>query len=174
MERTDFSQYIRNIKDYPKKGIVFRDITTLLREPYIFNEAILKLSQFYKNIKVDKVVAIESRGFITGAALAYNLRAGFVPIRKRGKLPADVFSETYELEYGTDVIEIHKDSIHEGEHIILHDDVLATGGTMSAAVKLVKKLNPVIMGICFLIELKSLKGREKLADYKIQSLIEFD
>ena len=128
----------------------------------------------YKDERIDKVVCIESRGFILGAPLAYKLGAGFVPIRKKGKLPAATIAESYALEYGIDSIEIHKDAINPGERILLHDDLLATGGTMQAAVRLVEELGGTVVGIAFLIELEPLKGREKLEAYKVNSLIKYD
>ena len=132
------------------------------------------MTQRYENSKIDKVVCIESRGFILGSALAVSLGAGFVPIRKKGKLPAEVISEQYALEYGTDVIEMHMDALRSGERILLHDDLLATGGTMCAAIRLVEKLQAHIVGISFLIELSFLHGRQKLNNYDIYSLIKYD
>ena len=165
---------IRNIQDFPKKGIVFRDITTLLKDADALHQAVNLLNNQYKASKIDKVVCIESRGFILGSALAVSLGAGFVPIRKKGKLPAEIFSEQYALEYGTDVVEIHRDAIQPGERILLHDDLLATGGTMCAAVKLVEKLQADTIGIAFLIELSFLKGRERLNRYDVFSLIQYE
>jgi adenine phosphoribosyltransferase len=170
----NLSKYIRNVNDYPKKGIVFRDITTLLKDSIAFNKVIELFNEHYSDKKIDKVVCIESRGFIIGSALAISLGAGFVPIRKKGKLPADVVTEKYELEYGTDTIEIHRDAIADGERILLHDDLLATGGTMCAAVKLVNSLKADVIGISFLIELSFLKGRQLLNDYDVFSLIQYN
>jgi adenine phosphoribosyltransferase len=167
------SDYIRNVPDFPKKGIVFRDITTLLKDAEALHTAIDLLKKHYEHSKIDKVVCIESRGFILGSALAVSLGAGFVPIRKKGKLPAEVMREQYVLEYGTDVIEMHVDSIQPGERILLHDDLLATGGTMCAAVKLVEKLQANIVGISFLIELSFLQGRKNLKEYDIYSLVQY-
>ena len=168
------SETIRSIPDFPKKGIVFRDITTLLKNADALHTAVNLLSNHYKNSKIDKVVCIESRGFILGSALAVSLGAGFVPIRKKGKLPAEVIREQYALEYGTDVIEMHVDALQPGERILLHDDLLATGGTMCAAVRLVEKLQADIVGISFLIELSFLHGRKNLTTYDIFSLVQYD
>jgi adenine phosphoribosyltransferase len=170
----DLSKYIRNVYDYPKKGIVFRDITTLLKDSVAFSKVVKLLNDQYANKKIDKVVCIESRGFIIGSALAASLGVGFVPIRKKGKLPADVIAEQYDLEYGTDTIEIHRDAITPGERILLHDDLLATGGTMCAAIRLVNSLRANIVGITFLIELSFLQGRKLLEDYDVFSLIKYD
>ena len=168
------SEAIRNIPDFPKKGIVFRDITTLLKDADALRTAITLLTKRYENSKIDKVVCIESRGFILGSALAVSLNAGFVPIRKKGKLPAEVVREQYALEYGTDVIEMHVDAIQPGERILLHDDLLATGGTMCAAIRLVEKMHANIIGISFLIELSFLKGRKYLNHYDVFSLINYE
>lgn len=169
----DLTQFIRNIPDFPKQGILFRDITTLLKNPEAFNFALDQLynSIVYKNIT--KVVAIESRGFIFGSLLANKLNAGFVPIRKPNKLPAEKLSQEYELEYGTDKIEIHKDAITSDDKVLLHDDLLATGGTMLAATKLVENLGGKISQISFLIELEALKGRELLKNYTVTSIIKY-
>ena len=156
------SEAIRSIPDFPKKGIVFRDITTLLKDADALNSAVNLLTKQYKSSKIDKVVCIESRGFILGSAIAVRLGAGFVPIRKKGKLPAQVIREQYALEYGTDIIEMHVDAIQPGERILLHDDLLATGGTMCAAIRLVEKLQANIIGISFLIELSFLAGERIL------------
>jgi adenine phosphoribosyltransferase len=168
------AETIRSIQDFPKKGIVFRDITTLLKDAEALHQTVNLLNNRYKSSRIDKVVCIESRGFILGSALAVSLGAGFVPIRKKGKLPAEVVSEQYALEYGTDKIEMHTDAILPGERILLHDDLLATGGTMCAAVNLVEKLQANIIGISFLIELSFLKGRERLNHYDVFSLIQYE
>jgi adenine phosphoribosyltransferase len=165
---------IRSIPDFPKKGIVFRDITTLLKNKESFACAIDTMYEYYKDFKVDMVVSIESRGFILGAPLAYKLGAGFVPIRKPGKLPADKVRQEYALEYGTDAIEMHKDAIAPGARVLMHDDLLATGGTMAAACKLVAGLGGKVAGISFLIELSFLNGRKNLSQYDIHSLIRYD
>ncbi len=165
---------IRNVPDFPKKGIVFRDITTLLKNKEAFHRFIDLMVERYKNERIDKVVGIESRGFIGGAGLAYALGAGFVPIRKPGKLPADKIRQEYQLEYGTDAIEIHRDAIAKGERVLLHDDLLATGGTILAACKLVEQLGGTIVGLSFLIELSFLEPRKRFSQYDIFSLISYD
>ncbi|HOJ38032.1 MAG TPA: adenine phosphoribosyltransferase [Ignavibacteriales bacterium] len=169
----DLKQFIRNIPDFPKQGILFRDITTLLKDPKSFNYALDELYNSIINKNITKVVAIESRGFIFGSLLANKLNAGFVPIRKPNKLPAEKIAEEYALEYGTDKIEIHKDAITSSDNILLHDDLLATGGTMLAACKLVEKLGGKISQISFLIELEALNGRNLLKDYNVTSIIKY-
>lgn len=169
----DLAQYIRNVRDFPKKGIVFRDITTLLKDSSALRKAVQLLSDHYKNSAIDKIVCVESRGFILGAALAVDLHAGFVPIRKKGKLPEKVVRQQYDLEYGTDSIELHVDAIQPTDRVLLHDDLLATGGTMLAATKLVESLQAKIIGISFLIELDFLNGRKLLSQYDIFSLIRY-
>jgi adenine phosphoribosyltransferase len=170
----DLRTMIRSVPDFPKKGIVFRDITTLLKDRAALHEATDLLAAYYAEKKIGIVVGIESRGFILGGALADRLGAGFVPIRKPKKLPAKVLRQEYALEYGTDVIEIHQDAIRAGERILLHDDLLATGGTMAAACRLVESLGGTIVGISFLIELAFLNGRNHLGSYDIHSLIRYD
>ncbi|MDD8016772.1 MAG: adenine phosphoribosyltransferase [Bacteroidota bacterium] len=165
---------IRTVPNFPKKGIMFRDITTLLKDKEALTYTIDKLYEQYKDKNISKVVGIESRGFIIGAALAYRLGCGFVPIRKPGKLPAETIREEYQLEYGRDAIEIHKDAITTGERILIHDDLLATGGTIAAACNLVKNLGGEIVGLSFLIELSFLNPRKKLTGYDIHSLIQYD
>lgn len=167
----ELSTRIRKVPDFPKPGIMFQDITTLLKDRQSFQSVNDILFARYKDLRIDKVVGIESRGFIVGASLALRLGAGFVPVRKKGKLPAETIREEYALEYGTDSIEIHKDAILKGERILLHDDLLATGGTISAAVKLVERLGGNIVGIAFLIELAFLHGRRNLAGYDIFSVV---
>jgi len=169
----DLKQFIRNIPDFPKQGILFRDITTLLKDPKSFNYALDELYNSIINKNITKVVAIESRGFIFGSLLANKLNAGFVPIRKPNKLPAEKIAEEYALEYGTDKVEIHKDAITSSDNILLHDDLLATGGTMLAACKLVEKLGGKISQISFLIELEALNGRNLLKDYNVTSIIKY-
>jgi len=165
---------IRSVPDFPKKGIVFRDITTLLKDPKAFSEALETFVHRYKGSAIDKVVGVEARGFIFGAALAQELGAGFVPVRKPGKLPAETLKQDYQLEYGADAIEIHKDGISKGERVLLHDDLLATGGTMAATAKLVERLGGDIVGISFLIELIFLGGRQKLGQYDVFSIIQYE
>jgi adenine phosphoribosyltransferase len=171
---TDIKKYIRTVKDFPKKGIMFRDITTLLKTPEGLKTSFNALLKFTEGLKINKVVGIESRGFMLGAMLAERLNAGFVPIRKPGKLPAETVKEEYSLEYGTDAIEIHKDAIESGESILLHDDLLATGGTAKAAVNLIEKLGGKIVQVSFIIELSFLNGREKLKEYDVRSLVDYD
>lgn len=170
----ELSSYIRTVPDFPKEGIGFKDITTLLKDATAFRQAIEELAERYRNIGIQKVVGMESRGFIFGSVLAYKWGAGFVPVRKPGKLPAETLSVEYELEYGTDTLEIHKDAISAGEQVLIVDDLLATGGTAQATVKLVDALGGTIVGVAFLIELTFLKGRIKLADYDVFSMIKVD
>lgn len=170
----ELKDLIRSVPDFPKKGIVFRDITTLLKDSDGIKETLEQLYNISKNKKITKVVGIESRGFILGGALAVKLGVGFIPVRKPGKLPAEKISESYVLEYGTDSIEIHKDAIQPGDIVLLHDDLLATGGTMQAACKLIEKLGASIGQISFLIELSFLGGRDKLKEYEVHSLIKYD
>ena len=164
---------IRSIPDFPKPGILFRDVTTLIQNKSAFKKSIDLLAKKYKGKKIDKIVGVEARGFIFGAALAHKIGAGFVPVRKKGKLPFKTISTTYELEYGTDTLEIHKDAIRSGEKILIIDDLLATGGTVKAVVDLVKQLQGEIVGIGLVIELVDLHGRDKLKDYPLYSLIKF-
>jgi adenine phosphoribosyltransferase len=164
---------IREIPDFPKKGILFYDITTLLKDPKLFSVILAELASPYKDAGIRKVVAIEARGFIFGAPLAHMLQAGFVPLRKPGKLPADVFESTYSLEYGNSTIAVHQDAIARGERVLLVDDLLATGGTMAAAVDLVTQLGGEIFALAFLVELTELKGRDRLKEYDILSLIQY-
>ncbi|MFA5833023.1 MAG: adenine phosphoribosyltransferase [Bacteroidota bacterium] len=165
---------IRTIPDFPKQGIMFKDITTVLKNAEALQYCVNSFYEYYKNKKISKVIGIESRGFIIGTALAYRLGVGFVPIRKPGKLPAEKIRQEYQLEYGTDTIEMHKDAITPGERVILHDDVLATGGTMQAACKMVKQLGGNIVGLSFLIELAFLQPRNKLSGFDIHSLVSYD
>jgi len=171
---TDLKKYIRSIRDFPIKGIMFRDITTLLKDPVAVKETLTQLLSSLKGQNIDKVVGVESRGFIFGAMLANELKAGFVPIRKPGKLPAEKESQTYQLEYGLDKIEIHKDAISKGDKVLIHDDLLATGGTAEAACKLIEKLGGDVVQISFIVELAFLNGREKLRKYKVNSLITYE
>jgi len=164
---------IRNIPDFPKPGILFRDVTTLIQNKTAFKKSIDLLAKQYKAKKIDKIVGVEARGFIFGAALAHKIGAGFVPVRKKGKLPYKTISTTYELEYGTDTLEIHKDAIASGEKVLIIDDLLATGGTVKAVVDLIKQLQGKILGIGFVIELVDLHGRDKLKEYPLFSLIKF-
>jgi len=164
---------VRNIPDFPKPGILFRDVTTLIQNKSAFKKSIDLLAKKYKGKKIDKIVGVEARGFIFGAALAYKIGAGFVPVRKKGKLPYKTISASYELEYGTDTLEIHKDAITNGEKVLIIDDLLATGGTVKAVVEMVTQLRGKIAGIGFVIELVDLHGRDKLKEYPLFSLIKF-
>jgi adenine phosphoribosyltransferase len=170
----ELKKIIRDVPDFPKKGIVFRDITTMLKDKAALAQAVMEMAGHFRDDSVDLVVGIESRGFIFGAAIAVELDAGFVPARKPGKLPAKAMREEYSLEYGTDSLEIHEDAIEEGKRVLIVDDLLATGGTASAACRLVEKLGGKITGLLFLVELDFLKGREKLGEKRIVSLINYD
>lgn len=169
----DLKKAIRDIPDFPKKGIIFKDITPLLQDPALFRKAVDALCEKFKNANVDVVAAIESRGFIFGAAIAYKLGVSFIPVRKKGKLPYDTHSATYQLEYGEDTLEIHRDAVSAGNRVLIIDDLLATGGTLGAVVDLLTKAGGEIAGIGFLIELTFLKGREKNKGRDIFSLIQF-
>ncbi len=167
---------IRTVPHYPHKGIMFRDITTLLKDPIGLQATIQRISQRYKNTKIDKVVGIESRGFIIGAPVAYQLGVGFVPIRKKNKLPAETVGRDYQLEYGSDRIEIHVDAIETGEQVLLIDDLIATGGTAEAAVKLIEEMGGKVLESCFVIDLPDVGGRKRLEALgcKVYSLCEFE
>lgn len=170
----DVKDKIRAIKDFPKPGIIFRDITTALKDAQTLKLMIDYLCDQFKDVKIDYIAGIESRGFIFGMPMAYKLNAGFVPIRKPNKLPAETYSQEYALEYGSDTIEVHKDAFFEGANVLIVDDLLATGGTAEAACKLVKKTGANLVGTAFLIELADLNGREKLVDSpKVFSMIKY-
>ncbi|MEO0122948.1 MAG: adenine phosphoribosyltransferase [candidate division WOR-3 bacterium] len=169
----DLKKFIRDIPDFPQKGVMFRDITTILKNPEAFKFSIDTIVNKYKSAKIDKVVSIEARGYIFGGAIAYNLGCGLVPVRKLGKLPAETVKMEYELEYGKNVIEIHKDGLEKGERVLLFDDVLATGGTMLAACKLVEMLGGKVVACAFIANLTYLNGGEKLKDYEVFSLVEY-
>jgi len=169
----DLKKYIRDIPNFPENGINFKDITPLLQDASALASAGDSLFELVKNKKVDKVVGMESRGFIFAPMLAVRLNAGFVPVRKRGKLPHHIISENYELEYGMDVLEIHMDSISKGEKVLVHDDVLATGGTAQAVCRLIEKLGGEVVQCNFLMELQFLKGVDKLSGYPVASLIQY-
>lgn len=169
-----FKQMIRNIPDFPKKGIMFRDITTLLKNEESFKKCADALFEISKDLHIDKVVGIDSRGFIFGGILANKLNTGFILVRKPGKLPAEKLRQSYSLEYGEDVLEIHKDSIVPGERILLHDDLLATGGTARAACDLIEKAGGTIIQVSFIIELAFLGGRDKFMDYNVNTLVSYD
>jgi len=165
---------IREVPDFPKKGILFYDITTLLKDKLGFARLIDALSANYIGKEIDVVLGIEARGFIFGPALAYRLNAGFIPVRKPGKLPAETANISYELEYGSNVLEIHKDAIEKGQRVLIVDDLLATGGTAVATAQLAEGLGGQIAGLAFVVELDFLKGREKLANYDVFSLLHYD
>ena len=164
---------IRDIPDFPKPGIIFKDITPLLVNGQAFHRAVDLIAAHYRDTPIDQIVCVEARGFIMGAPLAYKLGAGLVPVRKPGKLPAETIQTTYELEYGTDTLEIHADAIPEGGNVLIADDLLATGGTVAGVVKLLGQLKANIVGVAFLIELEFLKGRDKLKGFDIFSLIRY-
>ncbi|MBN1404938.1 MAG: adenine phosphoribosyltransferase [Candidatus Omnitrophica bacterium] len=166
-------KHIRSIPDFPKRGILFRDITTLLKEKKPFKEVIDIFYKKYKNKKIDAIVAAEARGFIFGGVLAHKLDCGFIPVRKKGKLPAETHEATYDLEYGKDALYMHKDAVNSKHKILIVDDLLATGGTAKAMCDLVEKAGGVVVGIAFMIELEELKGRKKLSKYDIFSLIKY-
>ena len=169
----DFAAYIRDIEDFPKPGVTFKDITPLLKDPEALKKACDALLSFTTNMEIDKVVGVDSRGFIFAPMLAERLKAGFVPVRKKGKLPYKTVSESYELEYGSEILEIHTDAIEKGEKVLVHDDVLATGGTASAVCKLIENLGGEVVQCNFLIELTFLNGADKLKDYQIEALLQY-
>ena len=164
---------IRTVPDFPKKGISFKDITTLVGDGQGLRDAVNAMMALFKNDKIDVIVGIESRGFIFGAILAYAWGVGFVPIRKPGKLPYRTVRQTYQLEYGSDAVEIHIDALKKGQNVLIVDDLLATGGTILASAKLVENLGAKVVGCCFLIELDFLQARKKLSQYRIESLIHY-
>jgi adenine phosphoribosyltransferase len=171
-EPLDFRLYCREIPDFPKKGVIFQDITTLLKDGKVFVRAIDEIAGHFDLKKIDLVACIDARGFLIGAALAYKIGCGVVPIRKKGKLPWRVLSQAYDLEYGQDILEIHQDAVQPGQNVLIVDDVLATGGTAAAVVSLIRAMKGTIEGAAFLMELKDLKGRAKLPGINIYSLIE--
>lgn len=170
----DLKEKIRSIPDYPKKGVIFRDITTLLREPEAYKEAVDRLTEAAGELKPEILVGIEARGFIVGAPVAYALGCGFVPVRKPGKLPSGKIAADYELEYGKDTLEMNDDAVSPGQRVLIIDDLLATGGTSKAVVKMVEELGGEVVGLEFLIELTGLKGREALKGYPVKSIIQYD
>lgn len=170
----DIAKKIRNVPDFPKQGIQFKDITTLIQDGKTFARVIELFDKKFCDKKIDLIVGIESRGFIFGSVLAYKWGIGFVPVRKPGKLPAEKIREEYELEYGTDALEIHTDSISKGQKVLIVDDLLATGGTIAAATKLVARLGGEIAGIAMIIELSFLNGRDKINQYELYSLVTYD
>lgn len=164
---------IRDVIDFPKKGIIFKDITPLLINPLLFKKAVIEMAEPFKNISCDAIIGVESRGFIFAASMALLLEKPFIPVRKKGKLPYKTISESYELEYGFDTLEIHADAIKKGDNVLIVDDLLATGGTVSAVARLIEKLQGNVIGLTFLIELSFLNGRSKLKDRKVVSLIDY-
>lgn len=173
IKKADLKSHIRDIPDFPKEGIIFKDITTLLKDKNAFKKSIDVLAQKFRKEKIDYIVGVEARGFIFGAALAYKLNVGFIPVRKKGKLPHKTRSVTYELEYGEDTLEIHEDAIAPKSRVLVVDDLLATGGTISAVCELVRQQKAVIAGVAFIVELKFLKGKKKLKDVDIYSVIKY-
>jgi len=173
MKKSELKEHVRDIPDFPKEGIVFKDITTLLRSPGAFKKSIDLLANKYRKEKIEVIVGVEARGFIFGAALAYKLGAGFVPVRKKGKLPSKTHSVEYELEYGTDILEVHQDAIQPNTRVLIVDDLLATGGTVCAVADLIKKLKADIVGVAFIVELGFLKGKNKLKNFPVYSVIKY-
>ena len=173
MSQLDLASRIRDVPDFPKKGIVFKDITTLLRDAAAFRQAIDELADRVRDLEVDAVVGMESRGFIFAAPLAYLLGAGFVPVRKLGRLPASTISVEYELEYGTNTLELHVDALQPGQKVLVVDDLLATGGTVAATIQLVERLGATVEATAFLIELLFLKGRQQLPGRRVISLVQY-
>jgi adenine phosphoribosyltransferase len=164
---------IRDIQDFPKKGILFKDITTLLKDPRAFRQSIDQLTELVRVHRPDVVIGMESRGFIFAAPIAYLLQAGFVPVRKLGKLPGEVISTEYDLEYGTNTLELHLDAVGRGARVLIVDDLLATGGTVSATIELVERVEGEVVAVAFLVELTALKGRDRLENYEVISLLKF-
>lgn len=169
----ELKDYIRSIENYPKEGVIFRDITPLLKDKDAFKFAIDKMAEQVKGKKIDFIVAAESRGFLIGSALAYKIGCGLIPVRKKGKLPYKTISEEYAKEYGTDTLEMHEDAIREGDNVLIVDDLIATGGTVLAMVKMVENLGGNIVGTSFLIELEELDGRNKIEKYSVNVLIKY-
>lgn len=174
MDVTELRAKIRDIKDFPTEGVLFKDITTLLKDAGAFRYVVDRLAGRYQHERIDVVVAVESRGFIFGGALAHQLRAGFVPVRKLGKLPGKTIEVEYELEYGRDALAMHEDGIGSGQRVLAVDDLLATGGTMAATLRLIEQLGGQVVGVAFLIELAFLHGRDKLKNYPVHSLIVYE
>jgi adenine phosphoribosyltransferase len=172
-QTTWLKQYIRSIPDYPQPGILFRDITPLLQDAAALRFAVETMANRYRGAQIDQVVGIESRGFIFGTPLAYILGTGFVPVRKKGKLPADVIAVAYDLEYGTNILEIHTDAIRAGQRVLVVDDLLATGGTTAGTIKLLEQLGAEVVSLAFLIELAGLDGRSRLTGHDVFSLLSY-
>jgi adenine phosphoribosyltransferase len=169
----DLKATIREIPDWPKKGILFYDVTTLLKKPRCFEQTVDALTDPYRDKQVDMVLGIEARGFIFAPPVAYALKAGFVPVRKPGKLPAATFKASYELEYGTDCLEIHQDAIQPGQRILIVDDLIATGGTAKAVAELAEKMGAIVVGLAFVVELTFLHGRDKLSKYDFHAILRY-
>ena len=169
----ELGQLIRTVPGFPRAGVSFKDITTLLKEPRAFRSVIDRLTEPFVEMNVDVVVGMESRGFILAAPLAYTLGAGFVPVRKLGRLPAEALRVSYDLEYGHNTLELHRDAIASGDRVLIVDDLLATGGTVSATIELVERLHGKVVAVAFLVELTALKGRDRLQDYDVISLLKF-
>ena len=169
----NLKSYIREVPDFPKEGILYYDISTLLKDPTALRETLDRFVWMFASKEVDKVVGIESRGFMFASIVAYNLNAGFVPVRKPGKLPAQTVGKTYDLEYGTDHLEMHSDAIEKGERVLIVDDLIAVGGTAEATVHLVESVGGEVVGLGFVVELGFLNGRDRLADYEVESLIRY-
>ncbi len=170
----NLKETIRSIPGWPIEGVIFRDLTTLMLNPDAYRQSCDILYERYKNMKIDKIVGIDARGFVFGAVLAYKLGTGFVPVRKKGKLPFKTIQETYSLEYGEDTLEIHEDAIEKGENVVIVDDLIATGGTVAASVNLVRKLGANVVECAFIVELPDLKGREMIKDCKVFAITEFE
>lgn len=173
IKKSELKARIRDIPDFPKEGIIFKDITTLLKDKDAFRKSVDLLAKKFKNENIEAVVGVEARGFIFGAALAYKLGAGFVPVRKKGKLPSKTKRITYALEYGTDVLEIHEDALTPNMRVLVVDDLLATGGTIKAVLELVQAEKAVVAGVAFLVELRFLKGKNKLKNFPVYSVIKY-
>ncbi|HVS01173.1 MAG TPA: adenine phosphoribosyltransferase [Thermoanaerobaculia bacterium] len=169
----DLKRYIREVPDYPKPGILFYDITTLLKDPLALRMTVDRFVWLFDRQRVDKVVGMESRGFMFGPIVAYNLNAGFVPVRKPGKLPAETVEQAYELEYGADRLQMHRDAVAPGERVMIVDDLVATGGTAQATTRLIEQLGGTVVGLAFIIELTFLEPRQKLTGYEVESLIQY-
>jgi len=169
----ELGSLIRDVPDFPKKGILFKDITTLLKHPAALKQSIDQLTDLVRGLDPGIVIGMESRGFIFAAPIAYQLDAGFVPVRKLGKLPGEVVSAEYDLEYGTNTLELHRDAVSPGDRVLIVDDLLATGGTVSATIELVERLHGQVVAVAFLVELTALKGRDRLQAYEVISLLKF-
>ncbi len=173
MKKNELKEVIRDIPDFPKEGIIFKDITTLLKDKQALKKSIDLFAKKFKDEKIDYVVGIESRGFIFGAALAYKLKVGFVPVRKKGKLPYKTKAVTYDLEYGSDTLEIHEDAVEPNSRVLVVDDLIATGGTVKAVADLLKDMKADVVALAFLVELRFLKGKDKIKDYPVYSIIKY-